>query len=89
MTAIVLCYISQDCILAYGNTESKGLAMLKGWQAALDEEYPETKPVTERTVVAAQRQGRWLRGSVRLTMGRIVTDAQYHERRKRALSKSL
>jgi len=63
--------------------------MLKEWQAALDEEYPKVKPVTERTVEAVKGQRRWLRGSVRLTMGRIVTDAQYDERRKRALSKAL
>ena len=63
--------------------------MLRVWQAALDEDYPKVKPVTERTILAAKRQRRWLRGSVRLTMGRIVTDAEYHARRVRALSRPL
>ena len=63
--------------------------MLKPWEAVLDEDYPKPKPLTERTLAAVERQRRWLRGSVRLTMGRIVTDAEYQRRRKRALARPL
>ena len=55
----------------------------------LDMDYPKAKPFTERTRVAIGRQRRWLRGSVRLTMGRIVTEESYKKRREQALRKPL
>lgn len=63
--------------------------MLKTWQEALDADHAAQKPVTSATVAAVKRQGRWLRGSVRLTVGRIVTDAEYRRRRDQALRNRL
>ena len=63
--------------------------MLESWQAALDKDYPAAKSVTERTIKAIEGQRRWLRGSVRLTMGRIVTDSEYRARRAHARKRPL
>ena len=63
--------------------------MLKEWTDGLDMENPLPKPITERTRASASRQRRWLRGSVRLTMGNIVTDRRYRELREKLLRKPL
>lgn len=59
--------------------------MLNRWQDVFDSDYPAVRlrdAADARRSIARQR--RWLRGTVRLALGRIVTEAEHLARRERA-----
>lgn len=59
--------------------------MLNRWQDVFDSDYPKVKlrdAAQARSAIVRQR--RWLRGSVRLALGRIVTEAEHRVRREQA-----
>ncbi len=61
--------------------------MAKSWRDVVDVDYPKIRPITNRTIAAIEGQRKWLRGSVRLSTGRIVTDDEYRKRERRAFGK--
>lgn len=58
--------------------------MIRSWSEAVEADYPPRGLVTEQTVRSALSQRRWLRGSIRVAMGRILTDARRAARRQQA-----
>ena len=65
------------------------MARIRHWIDALRQDLPERVPVTESTREALKGHGRRYRGSVRLAMGSIYTDAEYEERRQHILATEL
>lgn len=61
----------------------------KNWIDVVDESFPKVDKVTVRMRNAALRQRRLLRGSVRLSLGRLSTSEEIEARRHQALSKPL
>jgi len=61
--------------------------MLKKWQEVVDTDFPPVGVVDDSIHEQIEQQRRWLRGSVRLTTGRILTEEGYKRRREQALRK--
>lgn len=59
------------------------------WKDVMDEPFPEIKEVTAEMQIAAFKQRRFMRGSVRLTLGRLRTSGEIEERRQQALNNPL
>jgi hypothetical protein len=62
---------------------------LKDWQEVIDSRFPAVGPITEETRRQIVRESFALRGSVRLTMGRVWTDREYEKRRSKVLGSPL
>ncbi len=62
---------------------------LKDWREVLTVDLPESGPVTRKTVEMVCEQSRRYRGGMRISTGRIWTDAEYEKRRAKILATQL
>ena len=59
------------------------------WIDVIDEPFPPITVVTEAMQMAAFKQVRLMRGSIRLKLGRLSTSQELADRRRRAMAKDL
>jgi hypothetical protein len=62
---------------------------LKEWRNVLTTDFPSAKPVTQKTVDLALKEGRRFRGSMRVSTGRIWTDQAFERFRAKVLNTPL
>lgn len=62
---------------------------LKDWREVLTADLPGSVPVTRKTVEMVCEQSRRYRGGMRISTGRIWTDAEYEKRRAKILATPL
>ena len=62
---------------------------LKDWREVLTADLPGVVPVTRKTVEMVREQSRRYRGGMRISSGRIWTDADYEKRRAKILATPL
>ena len=62
---------------------------LKTWREVLDCDFPAAEEITSDTVNLTKNESHRFRGSVRVSTGRIWTDKDYAEHRKRILETPL
>jgi hypothetical protein len=59
------------------------------WVDWIDVDFPETEPVTSKTVSETKRLSSKFRGNVRISTGRIWTDEEYQQYRDKILNTPL
>jgi len=59
------------------------------WRNLIKVDNPTVGPVTKKTVECAKRLSHRFRGSMRMALGKIITDKEYEARRKKALNTPL
>lgn len=52
------------------------------WQDTVNVEFPRPGRITRETIVTTERESARFRGSVRISTGKIYTDAEYEQRRR-------
>jgi hypothetical protein len=62
---------------------------LKDWREVLTTDLPRGVPVTRKTVEMIREQSQRYRGGMRISTGRIWTDADYEKRRAKVLATPL
>ena len=62
---------------------------LKEWSEVVGVDFPESGPVTPKTVFLAKKENQRFRGSMRVCTGRIWTDRDFERYRRRVLGTSL
>jgi len=62
---------------------------LKRWQDVLTDDFPTAKPVTQKAVDLALKEGRRFRGSMRVSTGRMWTDRDFERFRAKVLNTPL
>jgi len=68
------------------------MTRLKDWREVINQDFPSVGPITDKTVRVIQEcasSGRYGRYSAREAMGKIWTDRDYEERRRRVLATPL
>ena len=58
-------------------------------QDVIDRDFPAIGPVTEKTREVTEKMSGKFRGSVRISMGKFLTDAEYRDRKMQAYRRSL
>jgi hypothetical protein len=59
--------------------------VIPDWRDVVTRDFPPEPPVTQAAVDLAVRQGFRVRGSMRLSTGRVRTDAEHEAQRQRVL----
>jgi hypothetical protein len=65
------------------------MQITEDWRELIEKDFPKSGKITEETRNHTVREARRFRGSVRVSVGRFPTDAEYEERRKKILNKKL
>lgn len=74
---------------AHPSAGGMGGVKLKNWREVLTADLPGGAPVTRKTVEMVREHSRRYRGGMRISTGRIWTDADYEKRRAKVLATPL